>query len=396
MLDHIFVKGARENNLKNIDVDIPRDKLVVLTGLSGSGKSSLAFDTIYAEGQRRYVESLSSYARMFLGQMEKPDVDYIDGLSPAISIDQKTTSKNPRSTVGTVTEIYDYLRLLWARVGVPHCPRCGKEIRRQTIDQIVDRVEALGEGTRFIVLSPVIRGKKGEHKKVFEDARKSGFARVRVDGILYDLTEDIPCEKNKKHTVELVVDRLVLKDGLRRRSAQSALFLILDAMAKLFAPILAFTCDEIWQSMPHRATDDARNVLLNQMPEGFAQYALEDAAMAKWDVVMKLRQDVNGVLEKARADKRIGKALEAHVTLKTEDAAIQSACEGVNLAEVCIVSDCVWAQPEEGAEIGTGVNYPSLTIGVSEAKGTKCPRCWMHSLQANAEGLCPRCAAAIG
>ena len=221
MNDKIIIQGARENNLKNVNLTIPRDKLVVFTGLSGSGKSSLAFDTIYAEGQRRYVESLSSYARQFLGQMDKPDVDSIDGLSPAISIDQKTTSKNPRSTVGTVTEIYDYLRLLWARVGVPHCPRCGKEIRRQTIDQIVDRVEALGEGTRFIVLSPVIRGKKGEHKKVFEDARKSGFARVRVDGILYDLTEDIPCEKNKKHTVELVVDRLVLKDGLRRRLTDS-------------------------------------------------------------------------------------------------------------------------------------------------------------------------------
>ena len=221
MNDKIIIQGARENNLKNVNLTIPRDKLVVFTGLSGSGKSSLAFDTIYAEGQRRYVESLSSYARQFLGQMDKPDVDYIDGLSPAISIDQKTTSKNPRSTVGTVTEIYDYLRLLWARVGVPHCPKCGREIRRQTIDQIVDRVEALGEGTRFIVLSPVIRGKKGEHKKVFEDARKSGFARVRVDGILYDLTEDIPCEKNKKHTIELVVDRLVLKDGLRRRLTDS-------------------------------------------------------------------------------------------------------------------------------------------------------------------------------
>ena len=219
MNDKIIIQGARENNLKNVNLTIPRDKLVVFTGLSGSGKSSLAFDTIYAEGQRRYVESLSSYARQFLGQMDKPDVDSIDGLSPAISIDQKTTSKNPRSTVGTVTEIYDYLRLLWARVGVPHCPKCGREIRRQTIDQIVDRVEALGEGTRFIVLSPVIRGKKGEHRKVFEDARKSGFARV--DGILYDLTEDIPCEKNKKHTIELVVDRLVLKDGLRRRLADS-------------------------------------------------------------------------------------------------------------------------------------------------------------------------------
>ncbi len=221
MNDTIRIKGARENNLKNIDLTIPRDKLVVFTGLSGSGKSSLAFDTIYAEGQRRYVESLSSYARMFLGQMDKPDVDSIDGLSPAISIDQKTTSKNPRSTVGTVTEIYDYLRLLWARVGVPHCPKCGKEISRQTIDQIVDRVEALGEGTRFVVLSPIVRGKKGEHQKVFEDARKQGFARVRVDGILYDLTEEIKLEKNKKHTIELVVDRLVLKEGQRRRLTDS-------------------------------------------------------------------------------------------------------------------------------------------------------------------------------
>ena len=221
MNDTIRVKGARENNLKNIDLTIPRDKLVVFTGLSGSGKSSLAFDTIYAEGQRRYVESLSSYARMFLGQMDKPDVDSIDGLSPAISIDQKTTSKNPRSTVGTVTEIYDYLRLLWARVGVPHCPKCGREISRQTIDQIVDRIEGLGEGTRFVVLSPIVRGKKGEHQKVFEDARKQGFARVRVDGILYDLTEQIKCEKNKKHTIELVVDRLVLKEGQRRRLTDS-------------------------------------------------------------------------------------------------------------------------------------------------------------------------------
>ena len=221
MNETIRIKGARENNLKNVELTIPRDKLVVFTGLSGSGKSSLAFDTIYAEGQRRYVESLSSYARQFLGQMDKPDVDSIDGLSPAISIDQKTTSKNPRSTVGTVTEIYDYLRLLWARVGVPHCPKCGKEISRQTIDQIVDRVEALEEGTRFIVLSPVVRGKKGEPVKGFEDARKSGFSRVRVDGILYDLSEEIKCEKNKKHTIDLVVDRLVLKEGQRRRLTDS-------------------------------------------------------------------------------------------------------------------------------------------------------------------------------
>ncbi len=221
MNDRISIKGARENNLKNVDLTIPRDKLVVFTGLSGSGKSSLAFDTIYAEGQRRYVESLSSYARQFLGQMDKPDVDSIDGLSPAISIDQKTTSKNPRSTVGTVTEIYDYLRLLWARVGIPHCPKCGREIARQTIDQIVDRIEALGEGTRFVVLSPIVRGKKGEHAKVFEDARKQGFARVRADGILYDLSEQIALEKNKKHTIELVVDRLVIREGQRRRLTDS-------------------------------------------------------------------------------------------------------------------------------------------------------------------------------
>ena len=217
MQDHIFIKGARENNLKNIDVTIPRDKLVVLTGLSGSGKSSLAFDTIYAEGQRRYVESLSSYARMFLGQMDKPDVDYIDGLSPAISIDQKTTSKNPRSTVGTVTEIYDYLRLLWARVGTPHCPKCGKEIRQQTIDQIIDQIMALPEGTRIQVLAPVVRGRKGEHAKVLDDARRSGYVRVRADGNLYDLSEDIPLEKNKKHNIEIVVDRLIVRpDGAQR------------------------------------------------------------------------------------------------------------------------------------------------------------------------------------
>ena len=221
MHSHIYVKGARVNNLKNIDVAIPRDKLVVLTGLSGSGKSSLAFDTIYAEGQRRYVESLSSYARMFLGQMEKPDVDYIDGLSPAISIDQKTTSKNPRSTVGTVTEIYDYLRLLWARVGTPHCPICGKEIKQQTIDQIIDQVLALPEATRIQVMAPVIRGKKGEHAKIFEDARKSGYVRCRVDGIAYDLSEEIKLEKNKKHDIEIVVDRLVIREDINRRLTDS-------------------------------------------------------------------------------------------------------------------------------------------------------------------------------
>ena len=221
MQDKIYIKGARQNNLKNVDVEIPRDKMVVITGLSGSGKSSLAFDTIYAEGQRRYVESLSSYARMFLGQMEKPDVDYIDGLSPAISIDQKTTSKNPRSTVGTVTEIYDYLRLLWARVGTPHCPICGKEIRQQTIDQIIDQVLELPEGSRIQILAPVIRARKGEYAKVFEDARRSGYVRVRVDGALYELTEEIKLEKNKKHNIEVVVDRLIIRPDIRQRLTDS-------------------------------------------------------------------------------------------------------------------------------------------------------------------------------
>ena len=221
MQDTIRVRGARVNNLKNVSLEIPRDKLVVLTGLSGSGKSSLAFDTIYAEGQRRYVESLSSYARMFLGQMDKPDVDSIDGLSPAISIDQKTTSKNPRSTVGTVTEIYDYLRLLWARCGIPHCPKCGKEIRRQSVDQIVDQIMQLPERTKFQILAPVVRGKKGEHQKVFEDARRGGYARVRVDGSIYDLSEEISLDKNKKHHIEVIVDRLMMKPDLARRLTDS-------------------------------------------------------------------------------------------------------------------------------------------------------------------------------
>lgn len=221
MQENIIVKGARANNLKNIDVTIPRDKLVVMTGVSGSGKSSLAFDTIYAEGQRRYVESLSSYARMFLGQMDKPDVDYIEGLSPAISIDQKTTSKNPRSTVGTVTEIYDYLRLLWARAGTPHCPNCGKEIRQQTIDQIIDQVLALPEGTRIQVMAPVIRGKKGEHAKVLEDAKRSGYVRARIDGNLYELDEEIKLEKNKKHSIEIIVDRLIIRPDIRQRLTDS-------------------------------------------------------------------------------------------------------------------------------------------------------------------------------
>ncbi len=221
MKNQIVVRGAREHNLKNIDLTIPRDKLVVFTGVSGSGKSSLAFDTLYAEGQRRYVESLSAYARQFLGQMEKPDVDQIDGLSPAISIDQKTTSHNPRSTVGTVTEIYDYLRLLYARIGIPHCPKCGKEIKKQTIDQIVDRIVGLPERTKIQLLAPVVRGRKGEHVKLLQDAKKSGYVRVRVDGITYDLSEEIKLEKNKKHNIEIIVDRLVVKEGMQKRLTES-------------------------------------------------------------------------------------------------------------------------------------------------------------------------------
>ena len=226
MKDKIVIKGARAHNLKNVDLTIPRDQLVVFTGVSGSGKSSLAFDTIYidtiyAEGQRRYMESLSSYARQFLGQMEKPDVDLIEGLSPAISIDQKTTSHNPRSTVGTVTEIYDYLRLLYARIGIPHCPKCGKEIKKQTIDQIVDRIMELPERTKLQLLAPVVRGRKGEHVKLLEDAKKSGYVRVRVDGILYDLSEKIELEKNKKHNIEIVVDRLMVKEGMQMRLTES-------------------------------------------------------------------------------------------------------------------------------------------------------------------------------
>ena len=206
MKDQIIVKGARQHNLKNITVEIPRDKLVVITGLSGSGKSSLAFDTIYAEGQRRYVESLSAYARQFLGQMDKPDVDYIEGLSPAISIDQKTTSRNPRSTVGTVTEIYDYLRLLFARIGEPHCPKCGKLIERQTVQQIVDHVLAMPQGTRFMVMAPLVRGRKGEHAKIMDQMRKAGYVRMFVDGGVRTLDEEIKLEKNKKHTLSIVID----------------------------------------------------------------------------------------------------------------------------------------------------------------------------------------------
>ena len=220
--NYIKIRGASEHNLKNVDVDIPRDALVVLTGLSGSGKSSLAFDTIYAEGQRRYMESLSSYARQFLGQMEKPKVESIEGLSPAISIDQKSTNRNPRSTVGTVTEIYDYLRLLYARIGIPHCPKCGRKVEKQTVDQMVDEIMSLPERTKIQILAPVVAGRKGEHQKVFESARKSGFVRVIVDGIQYELNDEIKLDKNKKHNIDIVVDRLVIKEGLEKRLTDSA------------------------------------------------------------------------------------------------------------------------------------------------------------------------------
>ena len=232
----IYIKGAREHNLKNIDVSIPKDKLVVITGLSGSGKSSLAFDTIYAEGQRRYVESLSSYARQFLGQMKKPDVDYIEGLSPAIAIDQKTTSKNPRSTVGTVTEIYDYLRLLYARIGIPHCPICHRVIEQQSGDQIVDKILALPEKTKIQVLAPIIRSKKGQHKKELELAKKNGYVRVRCDGVIYELSEEIELEKNKKHNIEIVIDRLIIKEGIRSRLSDS-----IETSSKISGGITIFT-----------------------------------------------------------------------------------------------------------------------------------------------------------
>jgi len=221
--DKIVIRGAREHNLKNIDVTIPRDKLVVITGLSGSGKSSLAFDTIFAEGQRRYVESLSAYARQFLDKMEKPDVDHIDGLSPAISIDQKGSTHNPRSTVGTVTEIYDYLRLLYARIGHPHCPKCGREVSQQTVQQIVDSVLNLPEGSRILLLAPLVQGRKGEYKNIFEEMRRAGYVRVRVDGTIYDLSDEIELDKQKKHTIEVVVDRLIIRKGQKSATPHPAL-----------------------------------------------------------------------------------------------------------------------------------------------------------------------------
>ncbi len=238
MKEEIYVKGAKANNLKNIDVHIPRNSLTVLTGLSGSGKSTLAFDTIFAEGQRRYMESLSSYARQFLGMMEKPDVESIEGLSPAISIDQKTTSHNPRSTVGTVTEIYDYLRLLFARAGTPHCPKCGREIRRQTVDEIADRVTAYPEGSKILVNAPVVRGRKGEFVKELQGYRKSGYARVKIDGIVYDLQEEIKLDKNVKHNVSVVIDRLVVKEGILKRLTES-----LETALKLADGLVLIDCD---------------------------------------------------------------------------------------------------------------------------------------------------------
>ena len=262
MKDKLIVKGAREHNLKNINVEIPRDKLVVITGLSGSGKSSLAFDTIYAEGQRRYVESLSAYARQFLGQMDKPDVDYIEGLSPAISIDQKTTNKNPRSTVGTVTEIYDYLRLLFARVGRPHCPKCGKEIAKQTVEQMVDQIMVLPLQSKLLILAPVVRGKKGEHKKLLEEIKKDGYVRVRVDGSIFDINDEINLDKNKKHTIEVVVDRLVIRDGIESRLADSletalglsegvVLIQVVDGQELMFSQ--NFACIDCGLSLPEIA-----------------------------------------------------------------------------------------------------------------------------------------------
>ena len=253
----IRIKGARENNLKNIDLEIPRNQFVVLTGLSGSGKSSLAFDTIYAEGQRRYMESLSSYARQFLGQMEKPDVDSIEGLSPAISIDQKSTNRNPRSTVGTVTEIYDYFRLLYARIGIPHCPKCGKPISRQTVDQMVDRLMQLEEGTRIQLLAPIVRGRKGEHKKIFQNAKKSGYVRVRVDGSIYDLSEDIPMEKNRKHNIEIVVDRLVIRPGVEKRMTDSIETTLNLTDGLMTADVIGGEPIDFSQSFPVRTAESA-------------------------------------------------------------------------------------------------------------------------------------------
>ena len=349
MQENIIVKGARANNLKNIDVTIPRDKLVVLTGLSGSGKSSLAFDTIYAEGQRRYVESLSSYARMFLGQMEKPDVDYIEGLSPAISIDQKTTSKNPRSTVGTVTEIYDYLRLLWARVGTPHCPICGKEIKQQTVDQIIDQVLALPEGTRIQVMAPVIRGKKGEHAKIFEDAKRSGYVRARVDGNLYELDEEIKLEKNKKHNIEIVVGRLIIRPDIQQRLTDSV-----ETAAKLSGGLVIV------------------NLLREEKDLSFSQnYACEDCGISMEELTPRMFSFNNpfgacptctGLGNQLKADpaalrqlmqSRDGQALMQALTRPDNGAGLQRAMQAAMRGDTNIMAELVGrvAQSPEGAAL---------------------------------------------
>ncbi|MBQ7574755.1 MAG: excinuclease ABC subunit UvrA [Clostridia bacterium] len=304
MAKYIRIKGAREHNLKNISIDIPRDKLVVLTGLSGSGKSSLAFDTIYAEGQRRYMESLSSYARQFLGLMEKPDVDYIEGLSPAISIDQKTTSKNPRSTVGTVTEIYDYLRLMYARIGIPHCPKCGREISKQTVDQIVDQVLKLPEGTKIQVLAPVVSGKKGEHQKVFEDAKKNGFARVKVDGEQYDLSEEIKLKKTFKHNIEVIVDRLIIRDGITKRlsdSVETAISLTGDLVMidvigdKIMNFSQSYACPDCGISIPELTP---RMFSFNN-PYGACEHCDGLGALQKFDPALIIHDDSVGLLDGA-------------------------------------------------------------------------------------------------
>lgn len=281
---YIKIRGANEHNLKNIDVDIPRDEFVVLTGLSGSGKSSLAFDTIYAEGQRRYMESLSSYARQFLGQMEKPNVEKIEGLSPAISIDQKSTNRNPRSTVGTVTEIYDYFRLLYARIGVPHCPKCGKEIKKQTVDQMVDQIMELPERTKIQLLAPVVRGRKGEHQKLFEQAKRSGYVRVIVDGSMYELSEEIKLDKNKKHNIEIVVDRLMVKEGIEKRLADSIENVLTLANGLMTVDVIGGEPIQFSESFPARTAGSA-SARLNR--EAFPSTIRSARARPVSDLVIK-------------------------------------------------------------------------------------------------------------
>ena len=258
--EKIVIQGAREHNLKNISVEIPRNKLVAISGLSGSGKSSLAFDTLFAEGQRRYMESLSSYARQFLGRMDKPDVDLITGLSPAISIEQKTTHKNPRSTVGTVTEIYDYYRLLYARIGKPHCPNCGREIKEQSVDQIIETILSWSQGTKLTILSPVIRGKKGEHQKVIDDAKKSGFARARIDGLMVELEDSIKLDKQKKHTIEIVVDRIVLKPEIRKRLADSVETALQSSNGVIIVLRRVNKTDEAYENVVHEISAKGKSV----------------------------------------------------------------------------------------------------------------------------------------